>query len=106
MLKSLLLDSVKHLPATFEMFVTLKIISRDNAMALSVFEKVNFKDISPSSVREFDLYRFITKNSRENTECFCTIVQNEIHSPELLGILVEKTLKSVERLRAYDLPEE
>ena len=59
MLKSLLLDSVEHLPATFEMFITLKIID-SNELAHKVFEKVNFSKDALDSVKEFDLYRFVT----------------------------------------------
>lgn len=44
MLKSLLLDEVKNLPSSFEMFVTLKIIiDSDNTLAQKVFDKVNFQ---------------------------------------------------------------
>lgn len=57
-------------------------------------------------MQEFDLYRFLTKNIKENTDLFCRIVQKEFKDPAILSVLVLKTLKAVERLREYDLPEE
>jgi len=82
------------------------LIQQQNAYAQRVFDKVNFQEVSESSVQEFDLYRFLTRNSKESTDSFCLIATKEIQKQSIMSILVRKTLDAIRKLKQCDLPEE